>query len=184
MSNNGRTPHDDEKKLWEAVSKTVRPLTGSNISSPVDAVPVAKSIHKPPRQAYTEASKPYKNRTFESEATQLPPQLDRRTDAKLRKGKIPVEGVLDLHGMTQEEAHAALKGFVTRAFGQQKRCVLVITGKGTRSDGPGILKTRLPIWLGIEPLNNMVLKSVAAHRKHGGDGAYYLYLKRLRPGRN
>lgn len=175
MSNKGRRPDKDELKLWDTIKKSVCPMRNDGVipdfivddkpktikpkSLPVPPA-IKVSISKPPLQA---------------------PNLDRRTENKLRKGKMPVEAILDMHGMTQEQAHNALKGFVTRAYDQQKRCVLVITGKGLRSGGQGVLKGRLPIWLGLEPLNHMVLQCVSAHKKHGGDGAFYLYLKRIRP---
>lgn len=119
------------------------------------------------------------------------PQLDRRTDAKLRKGKMPIEARLDLHGMTQDQAKAALDGFIQDAAAQGKRCVLVITGKGTgkaRSSGmedwttsqPGVLKRRVPEWLSSPPLAAAILKTYPARPQDGGEGALYVYLKRSR----
>lgn len=101
---------------------------------------------------------------------------------------MPIEATLDLHGMTQSAAHIRLEEFILRAYHMDKRCVLVITGKGSRQghDGyilserseKGVLRSRLPDWLGQAPLSGIVLKCVAAHPKHGGGGAFYIYLKR------
>jgi DNA-nicking Smr family endonuclease len=115
-------------------------------------------------------------------------QLDRRTDEKLRKGKMPIDGTLDLHGLNQTQAHAALENAVLRAAAQQKRCLLIITGKGkTGKSGDdwltpsaGILKTRVPQWLSVSPLSYHVLKYTQAQPQHGGSGALYVYLRRQR----
>lgn len=180
MSNKGRTPNNDEIKLWDAVAKTVRPMHDS-LETPLPvSVPQPKDKSRVREKSQSIAQRD-DGSTKHHKPSPQPSQLDRRTAEKLRKGKMPVEAILDLHGMTQDQAHSALKGFVSRAFEQQKRCVLVITGKGLRSDGDGVLKTRLPLWLSLEPLCNMVLQSTPAHKKHGGGGAFYLYLKRLRP---
>lgn len=116
------------------------------------------------------------------------PQLDRRTEEKLRKGKMPLEGRIDLHGLTRDQAHEALISFIESSARQGKRCVLVITGKGKSkstsddwlSSGEGVLKQRTPQWLSSSPLNQYVLKSVPAQPKDGGAGALYVYLKRQR----
>lgn len=113
------------------------------------------------------------------------PQLDARTEARLRRGQMPVEGRLDLHGMTQDEAHTRLNGFIIAAHGAGKRCVLVITGKGlSRAQGDersgGVLRQKLPMWLSIAPLSAIVLKHYPAVQRDGGTGAWYVYLKRQR----
>lgn len=116
------------------------------------------------------------------------PQLDRRTEEKLRKGKLPIDGKIDLHGLTQDEAYEALNKFIESAVAADKRCVLVITGKGkaksTSEDwltpSQGVLKQRTPEWLSSPPLNHFVLKFFPAQPRHGGSGALYVYLKRRR----
>lgn len=116
------------------------------------------------------------------------PQLDARTETKLRRGQIRIESTLDLHGMTQARAHGALHDFLIAAQASGKRCVLVITGKGNSKkssdewfDGSsGVLKQKFPVWLSESPLNRIVLKHMSAQPKHGGGGAFYVYLKRDR----
>ncbi len=78
-------------------------------------------------------------------------------------------------------------GFIMRAASEGKRLVLVITGKGKDrdEDGPipirrGVLRHQVPHWLSVPPLSQLVLQITAAHDRHGGGGAYYVYLKRLR----
>ena len=115
-----------------------------------------------------------------------PAQLDRRTEEKLRKGKIPIEGRLDLHGLTQSKAYKMLCDFIKASAQEKKRCVLVITGKGkskaTSEDwltpGQGVLKQKVPEWLLSSAFQQYVLKAVPAQPQHGGSGALYVYLKK------
>lgn len=97
------------------------------------------------------------------------------------------EAKIDLHGMTMSQAHPALVNFVMRNHGRGARLVLVITGKGKSADegGPipvrhGVLKHQVPQWLALPPLRGVVLQVTQAHQKHGGGGAYYVYLRRTR----
>lgn len=116
-----------------------------------------------------------------------PVQMDRKTFGRLKRGKLVPEGKLDLHGMTMDQAHPSLIAFILRAHAQGKRLVLVITGKGKDRDegGPipvrrGVLRHNVPHWLSTPPLAQVVLQVSEAHLKHGGGGAYYVYLRRAR----
>jgi DNA-nicking Smr family endonuclease len=102
--------------------------------------------------------------------------VDRRTAERLRRGRYPVEDRLDLHGMTQNEAHRALSGFVATARAGGKRCVLLITGNGRMSGG--VLKAAVPRWLAEPPLRAQVLLLAPARPPHGGAGALYVLLRR------
>jgi DNA-nicking Smr family endonuclease len=112
--------------------------------------------------------------------------MDSRRFAKLRRGRIEPEARLDLHGMTSERAHAALVGFLIAAHAAEKRLVLVITGKGRPDDSPhqprfhGVLRHSLPHWLAQAPLAGRILQVAPAHPRHGGSGAFYVYLRRSR----
>ena len=112
-------------------------------------------------------------------------RIDRRVEEKLRKGKLPVERIYDLHGLRQQAAYEALEKFVLRSFQAKCRCLLVITGKGRgktprhwAEESKGILKRKVPEWLSSQKFDPYVLKVLSAHQKHGGQGAYYIYLKR------
>lgn len=121
-------------------------------------------------------------------STTATPQLDRRTEDKLKKGKIPIEARLDLHGFNQTQAHEKLNNFIIQSYHHGRRCVLVITGKGNSNKDSnswltpsnGVLKEKVPYWLSSEPLNKMVLKYMKAQNKDGGSGALYIYLKKKR----
>ncbi len=104
--------------------------------------------------------------------------IDRRSAEKLRRGRLPIEGRLDLHGMTQEAASGRLAGFLERAESEGKRCVLVITGKGLASGG--VLRDQVPRWLNLPPNRGRVLAFDYARPQHGGGGALYVLLKRRR----
>jgi DNA-nicking Smr family endonuclease len=106
--------------------------------------------------------------------------LDRSTADKLRRGLLPVEARLDLHGHRQAEAHRALDAFVTRAAHAGKRCLLVITGKGNAPGSEGVLRQALPRWLNEAPLRAQILAMTEAQPRDGGSGAFYLLLKRKR----
>jgi len=107
--------------------------------------------------------------------------VDKSTATRLKKGRQPIEGRLDLHGMTQSEAHPALDAFIEKASRNGKRAVLVITGKGTKLDGSvGVLRQAVPRWLNLPPNRPRILAFSHATAKDGGEGALYVLLKRKR----
>jgi len=119
------------------------------------------------------------------------PGLDRRTARALRRGERRPDARLDLHGMTADRAHSALTRFILDARTRGHRCVLVITGKGRRYTAPsesgfsmehseGVLRRDVPRWLGQGALAGATVGLYQAHRKHGGDGAFYVYLRKPR----
>ncbi|WP_370295905.1 Smr/MutS family protein [Poseidonocella sp. HB161398] len=116
-----------------------------------------------------------------------PVKMDRKAFGRMKKGKLVPEARLDLHGLTQDQAHPALTRFISESYMRQMRLVLVITGKGKERDEPGpmpvprgVLKHQVPHWLNTGALKLMVLQISEAHLKHGGTGAYYVYLRRHR----
>ena len=104
--------------------------------------------------------------------------IDRRSAERLRRGRLSIEGRLDLHGMTQAAAVERLAEFIARAEVAGKRCVLVITGKGLASGG--VLRDQVPRWLNLAPNRARVLAFDYAQQQHGGSGALYVLLKRRR----
>jgi len=104
--------------------------------------------------------------------------IDRRSSERLHRGRLPIEGRLDLHGMTQAAAAERLAAFIERAEAAGKRCLLVITGKGLASGG--ILRDQVPRWLNLPPNRGRVLAFDYARPQHGGSGALYVLLKRRR----
>ncbi len=108
--------------------------------------------------------------------------VDRRTMDRLRKGTMRPEGTIDLHGMTAAAAHRALGTFLSGAQAAGKRCVLVITGKGSLKEGGGVIRRELPAWLNAPENRGRVLGFSQAKPGDGGGGAFYVLLKRARDG--
>lgn len=116
-----------------------------------------------------------------------PLQMDRKAFTRMKRGKLKPEARIDLHGMRLDRAHPALTHFILSSQATGLRLVLVITGKGKRGTdaGPiptprGVLKHHVPQWLAMPPLAQAVLQVAQAHISHGGEGAYYVYLRRGR----
>jgi len=103
---------------------------------------------------------------------------------RVARGKEKIDGRLDLHGLTQSEAHGTLLRFLRTASARDARLVLVITGKGAReSEGErGVLKRRVPQWLSLPEFRVLVVGFENAHVAHGGEGALYIRIRRTRGG--
>ncbi|MEE8333390.1 MAG: Smr/MutS family protein [Alphaproteobacteria bacterium] len=106
--------------------------------------------------------------------------IDTRTLDRLKRGQLRPEARVDLHGMTQDQAHRALGRFLGRARGEGRRCVLVVTGKGRVSEGGGVLRNQTPNWLNAPEIRPMVLAFAPAQLRDGGSGALYVLLRRDR----
>lgn len=181
----GRSPSREERNLWRHIVKDVAPL--KRVKRRAEA-PAEPKIDTPPAEPPAPA-RPRRAAPAARVAKLLPklapgdtPSIDRRTADKLRGGRLDIEAKLDLHGLTQEEAHQALSRFIARAQDKGKRMILVITGKGARGAGTagGILKEAVPRWLNEPGLRPRVLSFSHAQPRDGGAGALYLLLKRVR----
>lgn len=116
--------------------------------------------------------------------------LDGRTEERLRRGAIKPDAKLDLHGLTEDVAHQVLLNFLRGAQARRLKLVLIVTGKGARvaPDAPfdmelnyrsrGILKSVVPRWLGEAAFAGIVAGTQSAHKRHGGEGALYVYLRK------
>jgi DNA-nicking Smr family endonuclease len=104
--------------------------------------------------------------------------MDRRQARRLKRGELPIDAHLDLHGLTIARAHGALSAFIKRAHAAGARLVVVITGKGP--DGRGRIRAEAPHWLNAAELRPLILAVTQAHGSHGGAGALYVLLKRRR----
>lgn len=190
----GLSPEDQD--LWQRVARTAMPLrrppaphavehNAKPAPQPADALRASDLFPAPPaRKAETRI---ILQPTIEETVAAHPLRMDHGTFRKLKRGKTQPEARIDLHGMTLAEAHPALIGFILRAQASGFRLVLVITGKGKArtDDGPipqriGALRHQVPHWLHAPPLGAAVQQIAAAHPRHGGAGAYYVYLRRLR----
>lgn len=189
MAGRGRrslTP--EEGRLWHEVTASARPLHGistPDLPPPVEQAVLALPPAPRPEPAPARPLQPKQPPPAAPALDRAHPHMDRRRFDKLRRGRLDPEARIDLHGMTLAVAQPALTRFVLQAQGAGKRLVLVITGKG-REGGPdaplpvrpGALRHNVPHWLHMPPLNGVVLQVRPAHRRHGGDGAYYVYLRK------
>jgi len=188
----------EERALWDMVAQRTEALQKpkAKIERPTPRAPdpkvngVAKPRSLPSFKVGEAAKTSAKNDISPSLASQLrsaPLQMDQKAYGRLRRGKLKPEARIDLHGMTLAQAHPALTGFILRSASAGHRLVLVITGKGKNRDdgGPiptkfGVLRHQVPQWLSMAPLSQLVLQVTEAHIRHGGGGAYYVYLRRTR----
>jgi DNA-nicking Smr family endonuclease len=169
----------EERVLWSMFTKTIEPLRTSVPAEPGE-------IASPPviTQPTLPTSRPAKPRPPAPVAAPAPlVPLGRRMRARVARGKETIDARLDLHGLTQSEAHAALAHFLRAASGRSARLVLVITGKGRRGEGEGgVLRRQVPHWLNLPEFRAYVIGFEDAHVAHGGEGALYVRLRKSRTG--
>jgi len=167
-------PDGADSALWQRAMRDVAPLAPRAAPPKPPPSPARKAV---PRQL-AEALPALHD---------LPPLtldrfagIDRASAERLKRGRQPIEARLDLHGMTQAEAHRALAGFIRTARGGGKRCVLVITGRGAPRDhgGAGVLREAVPRWLAEPGLRPHLLAIATAQPQDGGAGALYVMLRR------
>ncbi len=181
-----------EIEIWRRVAATVTPRDGAALperpaapAAPEPPPPVDRPPAAPPR-VYHAAS--YSPPVSVPRAAPKPPPvgLERRYKRKVAIGRVSVEGLLDLHGMTQAQAHSALNHFIVRSQRDGARLVIVVTGKGMRDRyaprpeavEPGVLRRAVPSWLRDGALRQIVIGFEEASIGHGGAGALYVRLRR------
>ena len=169
-----RRLHPDELRLWRTVASTIEPFAGRAAPAPPAEAPKAPTVKagSPPAPVVPRPHPaPAPRRT-----AGVPHLIEPNRERRIMLGREAIGARLDLHGMDQEQARAQLTGFLARAQAEGHRAVLVITGRGRA--GGGVLRRRVPDWLGEAPLRALVAGISVAHRRHGGEGAFYVALKR------
>jgi DNA-nicking Smr family endonuclease len=182
---------EEERALWESVAKQVKPLrkrhrAKAHASSPDAESPVAVKPALPAKPAPAKIVQAPNPRVPPPPPPPPPPlaPLGRRERSKLSRGRKEIDARLDLHGMTQTRAHRVLFTFLQRAHSDGLTFVLVITGKGKAGGGEaerGVLRRQVPQWLGLPEFRSLVVGFEEAHIGHGGEGALYVRVRRLRP---
>lgn len=167
-----RKARPDETRLWAIVAATVRPLPGRHVVVEKSAEPETPP-HGPGLKPYVPAA----HQTQARPAPKSPPgEIEPGRKRRLTRERDHLEFRLDLHGFNQDGAKAALHRFLLNAQADGARAVLVITGKGYQ--GEGVLRRFAPDWLADPALRGVVAGVSEAHRRHGGEGALYVALKR------
>jgi DNA-nicking Smr family endonuclease len=198
---------EEDAALWDRLARTFEPLRrakprvrGEGPSGPQEDAPASLRSVPPARPALRHrtrvldpggaAREEAPRSTAAAEATRAPPLADfeRRHARRLRSGRVEIEARLDLHGLRQADAHAALRRFLLACSARGVRWALVITGKGApaRDHGllseheRGVLRRNVPRWLAEPDLRSIVVSHTAAAASHGGEGALYVQLRRRR----
>lgn len=185
----------DEQALWDTVAKRTEPLEKApktfvrtaprqpnlapNMIRPLQSFKVGQKVnHSADHDLIPSLGQQMRDAVV---------QMDRKAYGKMKRGKLKPDARLDLHGMTLAQAHPALISFMMRSASAGNRLVLIITGKGKDRDdgGPiptkfGVLRHQVPQWLRMAPIASLVLQVTESHVRHGGQGAYYVYLRRPR----
>ena len=180
-----RQVSDEEQALWQAITRSVVPLKRRRKHAAPPKAAAAPKLQSPPRlppasslRAVAVVQKPAPKPTPKEPV--LAP-IDRRSKQKLARGTQAIDARIDLHGRTQGEAHVVLLRFLHRAQANGAKTVLVITGKGGRSDsGRGVLKRQVPMWLALPEFRALVVGFGDAAIGHGGEGALYVRVRRVR----
>jgi len=173
MSRRRGTLAPEDRALWDAVTKSIHPL-----SKPKTPAAEAESATAPPPAAKPKPKSPRSPAPVKPTVPNPPPlaALDRRTRGRVARGRIEIDARLDLHGHTLERARARLERFIAAAQAEGASLVLVITGKG----GSGALRREVPLWLSSTHLRGLVIGFEEAARNHGGAGALYIRIRRPR----
>ena len=185
-----RGPDVEDLRLWSVIASTVRPLrpsphlvgredraavsVGESEASAKPSKSRPTAAHPRPTAASQRSTLPTRGR----EDPEPPADVEAALHRRLSRGGEAVAARIDLHGMTQDAARAALTRFIARSAEEGWRAVLVITGKGVSGDG--VLRRRAPEWLAEPPIRAHIAGVSEAHRRHGGEGALYVALKRRR----
>mgnify|MGYP002621361425 FL=1 len=174
----------EDRILWGRVARSVTPMPGKAADhDEPEPEAFAAMLETPPAAAKpqgTQPSMPSYSPPYSpaGQAARSAHGLDRPTRAKLAKGRIAIEGKVDLHDLTQSEAHALLLSFLHRAHAAGRRHVLVVTGKGASLGSDGVLRRAVPGWLATPPFRALVSAHEPAASRHGGSGALYVRLRR------
>lgn len=190
MSGDKHKLSHEDRIIWARVARTIDPLPGKSVEDEEWFVAGPEKPDLPPADT-APASGPPKMRTFvepaitEAKAGSKPVRkhtIEKPVVRKLARGRLPIDGKIDLHGLTQAEAHNLLFDFLARAHERGLRHVLVITGKGSSNGSEGVLKRVLPEWLSKPEFRFLISGHENAARSHGGEGALYIRLRRERGG--
>jgi DNA-nicking Smr family endonuclease len=180
---------DEEHALWAGFARSIKPLRSTKA--------VAKTIAESGQEANQDTHQDTHQKARTSPQTTVRPKsppavkspplvpLDRRLKQRVARGRDAIDAHIDLHGMTQRQAHASLLRFLRRAQAEDAKVVLVVTGKGGGKPEPdrgerGVLRRQVPLWLELPEFRHFIVGFGEAHVSHGGQGALYVRVRRAR----
>ncbi len=181
-----RPPPDlsaEDRRLWARVSGSVTPARVRKALRIAMEAPAAVEVKPPqairprPHPGPAKAGPgPIAATPRPTPAHGTPEALEPRRQRRLSRERDPIEATIDLHGFGRFEAEDQLRAFLTSAQARGLRAVLVVTGQGRR--GGGVIRASIQEWLQSHGLRGVVSGFASAHRRHGGDGAFYVTLRR------
>lgn len=194
-SHKPRALTQDERQLWQKVAEKTEPLV-VKLFSPIE-LPIMRDARLPAPVRLSQFQVGSAARStlpthvltpdLDTQFASVSPNMDKKNFDRLKKGKLKIDGRIDLHGMTQSQAHPALLSYINTCDSDGKRLILVITGKGKKSEDQGVMPARrgvlkhlVPQWLQQANIAHKILQITQAQARHGGSGAYYVYLRRRR----
>ncbi|MDA9931800.1 Smr/MutS family protein [bacterium] len=160
-----RTLSVEEKGIWKKVARTIAPRKsnkGSGSSKPLFSILEFENMMRLP---VDRKGLKGKNKL----------KIEINQDKKTRRGRVQIEAQIDLHDMTQLQAKYKLYQMIKGAKKNNKKCILIITGKGVR--GEGVLRGSFVEWVNDPEVRDLIATYAPAHKKHGGIGAWYIFLK-------
>jgi DNA-nicking Smr family endonuclease len=180
----------EERVLWSTITKSMKPLRPEDAAAKAEE-DVAEPVAQPRLRASVKARPSEQAAILAPSPTKpapIAPPLTRRAKRNLARGKQDIDARLDLHGLTQSEAHHVLLRFLRAASGRGARLVLVITGKGASRASSfdesgrerGVLRRQVPQWLSLPEFREYVIGFEDAHIAHGGEGALYVRVRRAK----
>ncbi|HUN99466.1 MAG TPA: Smr/MutS family protein [Bradyrhizobium sp.] len=180
-----RVLSEEERALWEHVARQTKPLRkrGRPAKAQEEEVPPAARPVMPPSSPRPVKASPTSKPNPPPPSAPPLVRLGRRERSQLSRGRKEIDARLDLHGMTQTRAHRALSDFLRRAHADGLTFVLVITGKGRSGEEKserGVLRRQVPQWLTLPEFRTLVVGFEEAHIGHGGEGALYVRIRRVR----
>lgn len=183
----------DEVALWTHVTRHIDPLRPERMQG-IETIETVEPPHVEPKKAKAtkvDVAAIPQQKPKAPFAPTIPPlaPLEKRLRQRLSRGHTPIDSVIDLHGMRQDEAHAALRRFVIGAHQAGYTVILVVTGKGASAasnDGMyeerGVLRRMVPHWLRMADMRGYVIGFENAAQHHGGTGALYVRIRKNKIG--
>ena len=193
----GKNLSSEDRRLWKQVTDTVTPRHVNLIEGEETFAAAMQDVQKVKTSTLSKVAMPsYSPPTSQKKITSatVPPLLgyNKREKSRLSRGLTTIDGKIDLHGLTQDQAHRALHIFIGRAVASGWKNVLVITGKGKThfnhslksygelgQESPGVLRRKVPQWLSEPSIRNMVIGYETASSSHGGIGALFVRLRKV-----
>ena len=177
----------DERALWERLRADGEAAEAEGGEAAARSVPTASPKAVREKTSHRNAkARPASGGHADAASPWLPAlaPFEEKTLRRLRRGLVAIDARIDLHGMRQERAHAALAAFLRHEQARGAQIVLVVTGKGGAREamGAACFAKASRRWLADADFRHLVVGFEEAHRRHGGAGALYVRIRRRRAG--